>query len=112
MVHYIYLGVPNYIIQIVFLSLFVSANNADPDEMPHNVAFYLGLHCYHVAFHQGLHCLLNYTFLGHYHTKNSVISGLFPVFLGCTSTKQWIKCLVQEHNTVTLPVAGLEHLNK
>ena len=31
-----------------FLSLkidFVLANNADPDEMPHYVAFHLGLHC-------------------------------------------------------------------
>ena len=33
---------------IVFFSLricFVLANSADPDEMPHNVAIYLGLHC-------------------------------------------------------------------
>ena len=32
----------------VFLSLkidFVLANSADPDEMPHNTAFHLGLHC-------------------------------------------------------------------
>ena len=37
---------------IVFLSLridFVLANSADPDEMPH-----------YVAFHQGLHCLSKY----------------------------------------------------
>ena len=25
--------------------LFCVANNADPDEMPHNAAFHLGLHC-------------------------------------------------------------------
>ena len=34
--------------KILFLSLkidFVLANSAYPDEMPHNVAFYLGLHC-------------------------------------------------------------------
>ena len=34
---------------IVFLSLkvdFVSANIADPVEMPHYVAFYMGLHCF------------------------------------------------------------------
>ena len=33
---------------IVFLSLnidFVLANSADPGEMPHYVAFHLGLHC-------------------------------------------------------------------
>ena len=33
---------------ILFLSLkmdFVLANSADPDEMPHCVAFHLGLHC-------------------------------------------------------------------
>ena len=32
----------------VFLSLrvvFILANSADPDEMPSNVAFHLGLHC-------------------------------------------------------------------
>ena len=25
--------------------VFISATSADPDEMPHNVAFHLGLHC-------------------------------------------------------------------
>ena len=33
---------------IYFLPLkfdFVSANSADPDEIPHNLAFHLGLHC-------------------------------------------------------------------
>ena len=33
---------------IVFLSLkieYVIANSTDPDEMPHNAAFHLGLHC-------------------------------------------------------------------
>ena len=25
--------------------VFVIANSADPDEMPHDVAFHLGLHC-------------------------------------------------------------------
>ena len=32
----------------IFLSLkiyFVPANSADPDEMPHDAAFHLGLHC-------------------------------------------------------------------
>ena len=37
-----------------------------------------------------------------------VMLGQFPVFLGWTSTKQQIKCLVQGHNTVTLPVVSLE----
>ena len=66
---------------------FTFANSVDPDEMPHNVAFHLGLHClsrviiffkidflsdvffsftnsvdpdempHNVAFHLGLHCL-------------------------------------------------------
>ena len=34
--------------QIVILSLkiiFVLANSVDPNEMPHNAAFHLGLHC-------------------------------------------------------------------
>ena len=34
--------------KIAFLSLkivFVLANSVDPDEMPHYVAFHLGLHC-------------------------------------------------------------------
>ena len=25
--------------------IFILANSEDPDEMPHNVAFHLGLHC-------------------------------------------------------------------
>ena len=50
MLHHIYRKVTsyNFQIKIVFLSLkivFVSANSEDPDEMPHNVAFHLGLHC-------------------------------------------------------------------
>ena len=40
----------------IFISLkidFVLANSADPDEMQHHAAFYLGLHCLHnAAFHQ------------------------------------------------------------
>ena len=36
----------------------------------------------------------------------SVMPGRFPVFLGCTSTKQRIKCLAQGHNTV--PPISLE----
>ena len=38
----------NFHRSIVFLSSkidFVLANSADPDEMPHNAAFNLGLHC-------------------------------------------------------------------
>ena len=34
--------------KIIFFSLkiyFILANSADPDEMPHNVAFHLGHHC-------------------------------------------------------------------
>ena len=31
--------------------VFIYANSADPDEMPHYVAF----HQHYVAFHQGLH---------------------------------------------------------
>ena len=49
MVHCIYQGVSGYNFQKnVFLSLlinFVSANSADPDEMPPYVAFHLDLHC-------------------------------------------------------------------
>ena len=33
---------------------------------------------------------------------------MFPVFLGQTSAKQWIKCLDQKHNTVTSPAMSLE----
>ena len=33
--------------------VFILANSADPDEMPHNAAF-----------HQGLHCLPKYLFTG------------------------------------------------
>ena len=46
---------------IIFLSLminFVLANSADPDEMPHYVAFYLDLHC-----------LPKYPFWGFWSTK-------------------------------------------
>ena len=38
--------------------------------------------------------------------KNLVMSGW--VFLGLTSTKQWIKCLAQGHNTVTPLAASLK----
>ena len=31
----------------------------------------------------------------------SAMSGRFPVFLGWTTSKQWIKCLAQGYNTVT-----------
>ena len=37
---------------IVFLSLktdFAVANSADPEEMPHHVAFHLGFHCLHLT---------------------------------------------------------------
>ena len=34
-------------------------------------------------------------------SQQSVMSGRFPYFLGGTSTKLWIKCLGQGHNTVT-----------
>ena len=48
MVHCIYKGITyyNFKINIVFHSLridFVLANSADPDEIQHHVAFYLGL---------------------------------------------------------------------
>ena len=45
---YIDKSVYNFPKNIIFLSLkieFVSPNSADPDEMPHSVAFHLGLHC-------------------------------------------------------------------
>ena len=50
MVHCIYRGVTGYSFQMetVFHSLkfiFIFANSVDPDEMPHDVAFHLGLHC-------------------------------------------------------------------
>ena len=38
--------------------LFVLANSADPDEMPH-----------YAAFHLGLHCLSKYPFLGFWSSK-------------------------------------------
>ena len=38
----------------------------------------------------------------------SLMLGQFPVLLGWTSTKQWIKCLAIGHNAVTLPVVRLE----
>ena len=50
MVHCIYRGVTGYSFQmkIAFHSLkfvFILANTVDPDEMPYDVAFHLGLHC-------------------------------------------------------------------
>ena len=51
---------------IVFLFLkvfFVLANSAGPDEMPH-----------FVAFHLGLHCLEKDPFNGFQHTKGSLVS--------------------------------------
>ena len=47
MVHCIYGGVTGYIylLNIVSLSLKFDFVLADPDEMPHNAAFDLGLHC-------------------------------------------------------------------
>ena len=41
--------------------VFVSANSVDPDEMPH-----------HVAFHLGLHCLPKYAFRSHKYIKQRV----------------------------------------
>ena len=71
MVHCIHCWVTGYssIYNIVFLSLkinFVLANSADPDEMPHNVAFLLGLHC-----------LPKYLFKGFRSTKG--LSNLFKI---------------------------------
>ena len=37
----------------------------------------------------------------------SVMSWQIPIFLGCTSTKRWIKCHPQGHNTVTPPGVSL-----
>ena len=50
MFHCVYCWVTGYNFQkhIVFISLkidFVFAKSADPDEMQHNAAFHLGLHC-------------------------------------------------------------------
>ena len=47
MVHCVYWGVKGYSLQIFFSlkNFIVLANSADPNEMPHYVAFYLGLHC-------------------------------------------------------------------
>ena len=45
---YILRGTGYYFNKMVFLSLkiiFVLANSLDPDEMPHNAAIHLGLHC-------------------------------------------------------------------
>ena len=44
MVHCIYSGVADYNFPKKFL-IFVFANSVEPDEMPHYVAFHLGLHC-------------------------------------------------------------------
>ena len=52
MVHYVYIEGSQVILfsqNIVFHSLkivFALANSADPDEMPHNAAFHLGLYCF------------------------------------------------------------------
>ena len=50
MVHFKYPGINGYDFQIcVFLSLTIVlalANIGDPGEMPHNLAFYLGLHVF------------------------------------------------------------------
>ena len=43
-----------------------------------------------------------------YMSVNNFSDMLGMVFLGGTSTKQWIKCLAQGHNTVTLPGVRLE----
>ena len=53
----------------IFLSLkieYVSPNSADPDEMPHSVAFHLGLHCLQkylisVTHLQSINCLKIYS---------------------------------------------------
>ena len=41
----------------------------------------------------------------------SIMLGQFPVILGSTITKQILKCLAQEQNTVTLPAVSLELVN-
>ena len=51
----------NFQIKTVIFSLkfiFILANSVDPDEMPHDVAFHLGLHC-----------LPKYAFRSHNYTK-------------------------------------------
>ena len=50
MSHCKYRGVTGYYFQIKLYNLSLSiavvlSNSIDPDEMPHNVAFHLGLHC-------------------------------------------------------------------
>ena len=52
----------------------------------------------------GLFVLVLYTPVNNF----AVMLGQFPIFLDWTDTKQQIKCLVQEHNTVTLPVVSLK----
>ena len=37
---------PKNIVLLSLKSHFVLANSADPDEIPHSVAFHLGLHCF------------------------------------------------------------------
>ena len=48
-VHCTYLGVSGYNFQKKYIllseDLFAFTNSVDPDEMPHNAAFHLGLHC-------------------------------------------------------------------
>ena len=45
-VHYIFQWVIGRTFQIIiFFNVFILDNSADPDEMPHFVAFHLGLHC-------------------------------------------------------------------
>ena len=63
MVHGIYQGGTGYSLKniYIFFSLkvvFVLANSVDPDEMPHNAAFHLDLHC-----------LPKYSFRSHQYTN-------------------------------------------
>ena len=63
MVHCIYQGVTGFNFQIkMYLSplndiVFILANSANPDDMPHSAVFHLGLHC------------LLYPFMGFQYTK-------------------------------------------
>ena len=51
----------NYEVLLSLKVVFILANTADPDEMQHNAAFHLGLHC-----------LLKYQFRGFQYTKESI----------------------------------------
>ena len=46
--------IPKYIIFLYLKINFLLANSANPDEMPHDAAFHLGLHCFPICLFRGV----------------------------------------------------------